>query len=114
MTNAKNKLNYFIHNILELEFEQIMKNYSISIEYDDDMFNDNIEEFDRDYVSDKDDLEKIIQFDCENLDANEIIDFDTFTEKLINEINYNNNIEAEKELDYNINEVINTAMNNTK
>ncbi|CAG8843107.1 6757_t:CDS:1, partial [Racocetra persica] len=68
------------------------------------MFNDNIEEFDRDYVSDEDDLEEIIQLDCENLDANEIIDFNTFTEKQANETNYNNDIEAEGELDYDINE----------
>ncbi|RIB02219.1 hypothetical protein C2G38_2228425 [Gigaspora rosea] len=114
MTNTQNELNYFTHNILESEFEQIIENYLNSIEYNDDMFNNNIEESDRDYVSDKNDLEKIIQIDCENLDANEIIDFDIFTEKHTNETNYNNNIEAEKEPDYDINEVINTAITNTK
>ncbi|RIB02355.1 hypothetical protein C2G38_2150035 [Gigaspora rosea] len=47
MTNAQNELNYFINDISEAEFEQIMENYSNSIEYDDDMFNNNIEEFDK-------------------------------------------------------------------
>ncbi|CAG8615565.1 10935_t:CDS:2 [Racocetra fulgida] len=66
----------------------------------------------KDYVSDEDDLDEII--DCENLDANEIIDFNIFTQKPANEINYNNDIEAEGELDYDINEVINATINNAK
>ncbi|CAG8787559.1 23158_t:CDS:1 [Cetraspora pellucida] len=114
MTNAQNELNYFTHDISEPGFEQVMENYSNLIEYEDDMFNDNIEEYNGDYISDEDDLDEIIQLDCENLDANEIIDFNIFTQKPANEINYNNDIEAEGELDYDINEVINATINNAK
>ncbi|CAG8686533.1 8734_t:CDS:1, partial [Scutellospora calospora] len=68
MTNAQNELNYITNDILEAELEQIIENYSNSIEYDNDMFNNNIEEFNADYISDDDNLDKMIQFDCENLE----------------------------------------------
>ncbi|CAG8780163.1 16057_t:CDS:2, partial [Cetraspora pellucida] len=69
-----------------LEFKQIIENYSNLIEYDDDVFNINIKEFDKKYISDENNLDKLD----------------------------NNTIEAKDELDYNITELINAAINNTK
>lgn len=89
-----------------------MENYSNLVEYDDDMFTS--EEFDEDYISDEDNLDEIRQFDCENLEIGEIIDFNTFSEEKVNEVNVNSSIETEEEADYDINEVINAAISNTK
>ncbi|CAG8722725.1 13375_t:CDS:2 [Racocetra persica] len=61
-----------------------MENCSNSIKYDDDMFNNNIEEPNEDYIFDEDNLDEIRQFDSED------------------------------ELDYDITELINAAINNTK
>ncbi|CAG8724928.1 12206_t:CDS:1, partial [Racocetra persica] len=108
------ELNYVANNISELEFEQVMENYSNSIEYDDDMFNTNIEELDEDYISDEDNLDEIRQLDCENLEIKEIIDFNLFAKEPTNETNHDNTIEAEDELDYDITELVNAAINNTK
>ncbi|CAG8825645.1 25598_t:CDS:2, partial [Racocetra persica] len=108
LTNAQNELNYVANNLSELEFEQIMENYSNLVEYDDDMFTS--EEFDEDYISDEDNLDEIRQFDCENLEIGEIIDFNTFSEEKVNEVNVNSSIETEEEADYDINEVINAAI----
>ncbi|CAG8810524.1 15564_t:CDS:2 [Cetraspora pellucida] len=66
------------HNEFQSEFEQIIESYSNLIEYDDDMFNNNLEELDKDYVSDEDDLDEIRQFDCKNLEINKIIDFKAY------------------------------------
>ncbi|CAG8815652.1 22806_t:CDS:1, partial [Cetraspora pellucida] len=87
-----------------------MKNYSNLIEYDDDIFNNNSEEFDKDYISNEDNLNEIKQFDCENLEVTEIIDFNIFSEEQINKINSDSTMESENELDYNINDVINATM----
>ncbi|CAG8833522.1 29828_t:CDS:1, partial [Gigaspora margarita] len=116
ITNTQNELNYIVNNISEAEFEEIIENYSNSIEYNDDMFNENIEEFDTNYVSDNDNLDKIIQHDCENLEINKMIDLNIFSGEQIDETKYNNIVEPEEEEegDYDINEVVNAAMNNIK
>ncbi|CAG8666442.1 3064_t:CDS:1, partial [Dentiscutata heterogama] len=114
MTNAQGELNYIVNNISEAEFEQMIENYSNSIEYDNDMFNDNIEDFDANYISDNDNLDEIIQFNCENLEVKEMIDLNIFAGEQINETNYDNVVEFEDEPDYDINEVVNAAMNNIK
>ncbi|CAG8510597.1 10590_t:CDS:1 [Scutellospora calospora] len=114
MTNTQNELNYITSDIPEAELEQIMENYSNSIEYDDDMFNNNTEEFDADYISDDDNLDKMIQFDCENLEVEEMIDLNIFAEEQIDETNHDNIIESEDKTGYDINEVVDAAMNNIK
>ncbi|CAG8772733.1 5911_t:CDS:1, partial [Dentiscutata heterogama] len=92
-----------------VEFEQIMKDYSDLVKYDDDIFTS--EEFDKDYISDEDNLDEIRQFDCENLEISEIINFNAFSEEQVSEVNINSNIEAEEEAaDYDINKVINAAI----
>ncbi|CAG8627157.1 16872_t:CDS:1, partial [Cetraspora pellucida] len=80
-------------------FEQIIKGYSNSIKYDDDMFNNNIEELDKIYISDEDNLDEIRQFDCKNLEVNEIIFFNIFLKEPTNNMIHNNKMKIEKELD---------------
>ncbi|CAG8623953.1 3264_t:CDS:2 [Dentiscutata heterogama] len=110
LTNTQNELNYVA---LEVEFEQIMEDYSNLVEYNDDMFTS--EEFDEDYISNEDNLDEIRQFDCENLEISEIINFNAFLEEQVSEVNINSNIETEEEAaDYDINEVINAAISNMK
>ncbi|CAG8843815.1 21437_t:CDS:1, partial [Gigaspora margarita] len=104
------------------EFEQITENYSNSIEYN-DMFNNNNEEFDANYISDNNILDEIIPIDCKSLKVKEIIDLNIFVEEQVDEPNnnniieskkpnYNNIIEPENKSDYDINEVVSAAMNN--
>ncbi|CAG8763567.1 25061_t:CDS:2, partial [Dentiscutata erythropus] len=58
-----------------------------------------------------DNLDEIRQFDCENLEISEIIDFNAFSEERVSEVNINSNVETEEEAaDYDINEVINAAI----
>ncbi|CAG8831314.1 35336_t:CDS:1, partial [Racocetra persica] len=112
MTNAQNELNYIANSVSELEFEQIMENYSNSIEYDDDMFIN--EELDMDYISDEDDLDKLRQYDCENLEVKEMIDFNIFLKEQTQTNEAHHNIDVEDETDYNIDEVVSAAMSNRK
>ncbi|CAG8514436.1 16160_t:CDS:2 [Dentiscutata heterogama] len=71
-------------------------------------------DFDADYISDDDNLDEIMQFDCENLEVKEMIDLNIFAGEQISETNYDNVVESENEPNYDINEVINAAMNNIK
>ncbi|RIB15452.1 hypothetical protein C2G38_2247618 [Gigaspora rosea] len=54
----------------ETEFEQIMKRYANTVEFDDDLFNDSIEseeeEFDAGYISDTENLDDLLQFKPED------------------------------------------------
>ncbi|CAG8444307.1 19073_t:CDS:2, partial [Gigaspora rosea] len=52
--------------------------------------------------------------DCESLEVKEIIDLNVFVEEQVDEPNNNNIIEPEDETDYDINEVVSAAMNNTE
>ncbi|CAG8846315.1 40695_t:CDS:2, partial [Gigaspora margarita] len=117
ITNAQNELNYINQTIPETEFEQIMESYANTVEFDDDMFNDSIEieeEIDADYVSDTENLDDLLQLSEENLDIEEILDFNTFLNENTNEktnIETNNYPEPEDdESDYNIEDVINASI----
>ncbi|CAG8559223.1 14005_t:CDS:2 [Dentiscutata heterogama] len=52
ITNAQNELNYINQTVSESEFEQVIEYYEIMVEFDNDMFNNNIEdeELDADYI----------------------------------------------------------------
>ncbi|CAG8545742.1 4407_t:CDS:2 [Dentiscutata heterogama] len=87
-----------------LKFERVMENYANMVEFDDDMFNNNIEdeELDADYISDTENLDDLLQFDSENLKIEEMLDFSTFLDKQTNEITYNNLELEDDEYDYDI------------
>ncbi|CAG8465990.1 7040_t:CDS:2 [Racocetra persica] len=109
-----NTQNYINHNVSESEFEQVMENYANTVEFDDDMFSDNFksehEEFDTDYVSDTEELADLLQFDNENLDIENMLDFNVFSERNENETTDTGNVEPEDEHDYDIEDVINASL----
>lgn len=113
ITNAQNEFNYFNHTIPESEFEQIMENYANMVEFDDDMFDDNIEESeeaDADYISDSEDLVDLLQCSNTDLEIEEMLDFKIFLEEKTNETTSNNIELDDNELDYDIEEIINASM----
>ncbi|CAG8609449.1 17996_t:CDS:1, partial [Racocetra fulgida] len=69
---------------------------------------------DMDYISDEDDLDKLRQYDCENLEVKEMIDFNIFLKEQTQTNEAHQNIDVEDETDYNIDEVVSAAMSNRK
>ncbi|CAG8690464.1 2391_t:CDS:1, partial [Cetraspora pellucida] len=109
ITNAQNELNYITHKISESEFEQVIENYASIVEFDDDMFNENIEDEDlnANYISDTKNLNNLLQFDNENLSINEMLDLNVFLNKKTTKKS-DNNLELDDVYNYDI-EVINAS-----
>ncbi|CAG8572009.1 10084_t:CDS:1, partial [Scutellospora calospora] len=88
VNNARNKLNYISYNISKSEFEQVIENYTNTIDYSNNIFNEDEydKEFDTDFVSNDDNLVDLIQFDNESLETKKILDFNTFLDEQLMKI----------------------------
>ncbi|CAG8639212.1 974_t:CDS:1, partial [Scutellospora calospora] len=94
------------------EFEQVIKNYTNIVEFNNNIFNNESKKTDADYVSNIENLDNLLQFNKEDLDIKKILDLNNFLDENIQEqINSNAELEPEDdELDYGIKEIINISM----
>jgi hypothetical protein len=108
VTNAREEMNFIGHDISDDEFQEFMNDYTNSIDFDEEMFIDDILEDFNDEVID------LTQLNGETLEVEEFLNLEVM--ELTEELGESQNTEAESEaedhgnLDFDVDAILNSSL----